>query len=77
MELLDTDYSAGFLSSDSPLTSDQLICVGIVGILKSLLIYNIRFNNTINNTNTNYAQETPLTQKWFSGKSCIRSNWNL
>ena len=33
MELLDTDYSAGFLSSDSPLNSDQLICVGIVGIL--------------------------------------------
>ena len=24
-----------------------------------------------------FSQEAPLTQKWFSGRSCIRSNWNL
>ena len=23
-----------------------------------------------------FTQEAPLTQKWFSGRSCIRSNWN-
>ena len=23
------------------------------------------------------TQEAPLTRKWFSGRSCIRSNWNL
>ena len=24
-----------------------------------------------------FTQEVPLTRKWFSGKSCIGSNWNL
>ena len=24
-----------------------------------------------------FTQEAPLTRKWFSGRSCIRSNWNL
>ena len=24
-----------------------------------------------------FTQEAPLTQRWFSGRSCIRSNWNL
>ena len=23
-----------------------------------------------------FTQEAPLTRKWFSGRSCIRSNWN-
>ena len=23
-----------------------------------------------------FTQEAPPTQKWFSGRSCIRSNWN-
>ena len=23
-----------------------------------------------------FTQEAPLTQKWFSGRSCIRLNWN-
>ena len=24
-----------------------------------------------------FTQEALLTRKWFSGRSCIRSNWNL
>ena len=24
-----------------------------------------------------FTQKAPLTLKWFSGRSCIRSNWNL
>ena len=24
-----------------------------------------------------FTQEAPLTRRWFSGRSCIRSNWNL
>ena len=24
-----------------------------------------------------FTQEAPFTRKWFSGRSCIRSNWNL
>ena len=24
-----------------------------------------------------FTQEAPLTRKWFSGRSCILSNWNL
>ena len=24
-----------------------------------------------------FTQEAPLTRKWFSGRCCIRSNWNL
>ena len=24
-----------------------------------------------------FTQEAPITRKWFSGRSCIRSNWNL
>ena len=24
-----------------------------------------------------FTQEAPLTRKWFSGRSCIRSKWNL
>ena len=24
-----------------------------------------------------FTQEAPLTRKWFSRRSCIRSNWNL
>ena len=24
-----------------------------------------------------FTQEPPLTLKWFSGRSCIQSNWNL
>ena len=24
-----------------------------------------------------FTQEAPLARKWFSGRSCIRSNWNL
>ena len=23
-----------------------------------------------------FTQESPLTRKWFSGRSCIRLNWN-
>mgnify|MGYP006973392603 CR=1 FL=1 len=23
-----------------------------------------------------FTQEAPLTRKWFSGRSCIRLNWN-
>ena len=24
-----------------------------------------------------FTQEAPLTRRWFPGRSCIRSNWNL
>ena len=75
-----------FLSSVSLpcLTTNNNLCPENYNMLSTLLFDSIRFDSIQRGRSMNewmnewmiFTQEAPLTRKWFSGRSCIRSNWN-